>query len=370
MENIVDIEQGKDKKKNIMSSLILLFINIALVAYIVISYLTSGEAIRLADLQGFEINYVFIFACFALLLSIILIDSYRYYRLIYSFSKVKSFRLSYLVSAYGKYYDYVTPFGSGGQPFQIYFLHKSQVDSDTSVSVPICRFLFNHMALLAFFLFSLIYSLITNTINFDFVFVIALAAFIGNSLFIGALFFITFKKNLAYKICMFFLKLLNKMHLVKNVESRSIKLKEILDKYQNNVKKINSNVKEFIIQILTSLISIILNYVFVYFIYLAFLGNMENNVSFMNVITSMVICEMITSVMPLPGGTGAAEFSFISLFTTWFTFSNGKNIVVWAMLIWRCFTYYFYILQGFVIVTKDAIKGIKKDKKFIKKEVI
>ena len=160
------------------------------------------------------------------------------------------------------------------------------------------------------------------------------------------------------------------MHLVKNVESRSIKLKEILDKYQNNVKKINSNVKEFIIQILTSLISIILNYVFVYFIYLAFLGNMENNVSFMNVITSMVICEMITSVMPLPGGTGAAEFSFISLFTTWFTFSNGKNIVVWAMLIWRCFTYYFYILQGFVIVTKDAIKGIKKDKKFIKKEVI
>ena len=77
---------------------------------------------------------------------------------------------------------------------------------------------------------------------------------------------------------------------------------------------------------------------------MAFSSNFTHSVSFMNVITSMAICEMISSVMPLPGGSGGAEFSFISLFTAWFMLPGGKNIIVWAMLIWRLFTYYFFII--------------------------
>lgn len=360
-------EKNTKSKKKVWGNVVLLLINIVLVAYIVISYLSSGDSVRLEDLGSFDINYFYLIACFGLLAAVLLLDSLRYYRLIYSFSKVKSFRVSYLVSSYGKYYDYVTPFGSGGQPFQIYFLHKSNVDSDTSVSVPICRFLFNHIALLTFFLFGLIYGLVTKTVSFDIVFILGILAFIGNALFIFAIFFVSFKRDLSYKIITFFLKLLKKMHLIKNYDTLCIKVGEVLDKYKYNLKKVNSNKKEFLFQFISGLITIILNYTFVYLIYLAFVGNFEHTASYMGIITSMVICEMISSVMPLPGGTGAAEFSFISLFTKWFTFSNGKNIVVWAMLIWRCFTYYFYIFQGLVIVIKDTILGIKKDKKFLNK---
>lgn len=373
IENFIEEEINKEHKKDkksILGSLILLLVNIILVAYIVVSYLTNGDSVKFEDLKGIQINYLYLFACFALLAAVLLLDSFRYYRLIYNFSKVKSFRVSYLVSSYGKYYDYVTPFGSGGQPFQIYFLHKSNLDGDSSVSVPIARFLFNHMSLLLLFIFSITYGLINNIINFDLVFYLGVVAFIGNFIFIGLIFFVSLKKDLSYKLCIFFVKIFKKLHLIKNYEDTCIKLENTLNKYQYNLKKINSNKKEFFIQILTGLLTIILNYTFVYLIYLAFSSNMNNNVGFIQIITSMVICEMISSVMPLPGGTGAAEFSFISLFTGWFAFSNGKNIVVWAMLIWRCFTYYFYILQGFIIVLKDTFSGgIKKDKKFIKKEV-
>jgi len=201
------------------------------------------------------------------------------------------------------------------------------------------------------------------------VFIISLLAFVGNLFFIAMIYFISLKKNLCYKICLFFLNILYKIHLIKNYENTCEKLSNVLDKYQYNLKKINSNKKEFIVQILAGLVTIILNYTFVYFIYLSFASNFANSVSFLNIVTSMVICEMISSVMPLPGGSGAAEFSFISLFTAWFAFSNGKNIVVWAMLIWRIFTYYFYIFQGLIITIKDTIRGgIKKDKKFIKEK--
>ena len=364
----VDDSINKKSKKKIIGNFLLLMINIVIVGYILISYLTSKDSVRFEDLKGVKINYIYIGACFTLLLAVLLLDSFRYYRLIYSFSKVKSFRISYLVSSYGKYYDYVTPFGSGGQPFQIYFLHKSNLDSETSVTVPIARFLFNHMALLLFFLFSLIYGLSANIITFNLVFLFSVLAFIGNLFFIIFIFFVSLKKDLSYKIITFFIRLGKKMHLVKDYDSVCNKLDSVLSKYQHNLKKISSNKKEFVIQMVTGLITIILNYTFVYFIYLAFLGNLEHTISFMEIITSMVICEMISSVMPLPGGTGAAEFSFISLFTAWFTFSNGKNIVVWAMLIWRLFTYYFYIIQGFIITIKHTIAGgIKKDKKFLDK---
>jgi hypothetical protein len=39
------------------------------------------------------------------------------------------------------------------------------------------------------------------------------------------------------------------------------------------------------------------------------------------------------------------------------------------MLLWRIFTYYFYIVQGLIITIKDVISGgIKKDKNFIKEK--
>lgn len=354
------ILENNQTKKSIVGSLVLLVLNIILVAAIVINYLKSNSSIRLSDFQGIHINFLHIISCCCLLLSLLVLESYRYYRLIYSFTNIRNFKLSYLIHSYGKYYDYVTPFGSGGQPFQMYYLHKNNIKSDTAVSVPVCRFLFNHMGLLSFFLFSLIYSLITRNINFDFVFYAGIATFVGNVLFLLAIFFISYKKNISYKICAFFIDVGFKLHLVKEKEDKLNKINLVLDNYQKNVKLINSNKKEFIIQYFLGLVCVILNYVFVYFIYLMFKENINVNVTFLDIITSMVICEMIASVMPLPGGTGAAEFSFISLFTAWFTFANGKNIVVWVMLIWRFFTYYFYVIQGFFMVAKDTFIAFRK----------
>ena len=354
------ILEKKQTKKSIMGSLVLLIFNVVLVAVIVANYLKSNTSIRFSDFQGIKINYIHVISCCCLLLSVLILESYRYYRLIYSFANVKDIKLSYLIHSYGKYYDYITPFGSGGQPFQMYYLHKNKINSDTAVSVPVCRFLFNHMGLLSFFLFSLIYSLITKNIEFNFVFYAGVATFIGNILFLFAIFFISFKKNFAYKICAFFINVGFKLHIIKEKEEKLNKTNIVLDNYQKNVKLINSNKKEFLIQYFSGLVCVILNYVFVYFIYLMFKDNIDVSVSFLDIITSMVICEMIASVMPLPGGTGAAEFSFISLFTAWFTFANGKNIVVWVMLIWRFFTYYFYIIQGFIMVTKDTVVSFKR----------
>ena len=66
--------------------------------------------------------------------------------------------------------------------------------------------------------------------------------------------------------------------------------------------------------------------------------------------------ELTLSFLPLPGGAGAAELSFTALFAMYF----GGGHLFWAMIIWRIFTYYGYILQGLIILVYDYFLGNKR----------
>ncbi|MGI6193147.1 MAG: lysylphosphatidylglycerol synthase transmembrane domain-containing protein, partial [Christensenellales bacterium] len=63
---------------------------------------------------------------------------------------------------------------------------------------------------------------------------------------------------------------------------------------------------------------------------------------------------MISSFMPLPGGSGAAESSFYMLFLLFFS----NSVIAPAMLLWRTITYYSCLIAG--AATMAAVKDKKK----------
>ena len=63
-----------------------------------------------------------------------------------------------------------------------------------------------------------------------------------------------------------------------------------------------------------------------------------------------VLVDLASSFIPLPGGTGMNEVSFMAIFAPYFT---GGSIF-WAMLLWRFFTYYLYLILGFGMITYDV----------------
>lgn len=69
-----------------------------------------------------------------------------------------------------------------------------------------------------------------------------------------------------------------------------------------------------------------------------------------------VLVDLASSFIPLPGGTGMNEVSFLAIFAPYFT---GGSIV-WAMLLWRFFTYYLYLILGFGMMTYDVAYGNRK----------
>ena len=71
------------------------------------------------------------------------------------------------------------------------------------------------------------------------------------------------------------------------------------------------------------------------------------------------ICYMASCYIPLPGGTGLMEITFIFLFGI-----VVQDYIVWALLVWRIISYYFILIHGFsqemVQITKNLIANKKK----------
>jgi uncharacterized protein (TIRG00374 family) len=80
-----------------------------------------------------------------------------------------------------------------------------------------------------------------------------------------------------------------------------------------------------------------------YFIYRAF--GLSGNV-FWGIVSSQAYVMLISSFFPLPGGSGAAEVSFLLVYTTYFP----RGFINSATLLWRLFTFYLNILVGGLFV--------------------
>ena len=72
-----------------------------------------------------------------------------------------------------------------------------------------------------------------------------------------------------------------------------------------------------------------------------------------------VIIQLSFGVMPMPGGSGVAEFSFYAVFKLLIQ----DNFVFWALLIWRILTYYIYLIIGLMITVYNYAYGNRKLKK-------
>ena len=66
------------------------------------------------------------------------------------------------------------------------------------------------------------------------------------------------------------------------------------------------------------------------------------NVSIVDIIAATAFVLMVTSFIPLPGGSGGAEGGFYIIFGMFFI---GKYIVP-AILVWRIITYYMWMVIG------------------------
>ena len=145
------------------------------------------------------------------------------------------------------------------------------------------------------------------------------------------------------------------MRIVKNYDQQFKKVQKTVGDFQSTMTHYaTKDPVTFVGSLFLNLAYLVVKYCLPFLIHASFYGFHPE--LFGQIFVYCVMVDLSASFFPLPGGTGASELSFTVLFGQ--LFSGGT--LFWAMLIWRFFTYYMYIIQGIGVMVYDSVHGNKK----------
>lgn len=377
------MDDKKKSKKKLISNLIFLGLMTILVIILVFS---------LGDLQNIaskfqEItqgnNWAWLIAAFGLCLAYFAL--WPLSQCIYGKAlKVNaSFTDSYLIGNSEHFYNGITPFAAGGQPFQIYSYTKRNTTTAKATGVVLASYATFMLVTNAFAIISLIFypqiEAGLKQMNLEWLKYIALLGFIINFFVLictVALGTSRHLKGFFVKILTFFANL--KMFHKERKHNWSNKLfngigkllvnsiptfTQYCDNTQTAFKEVWNHKLASLLAILIKIVAMACYYAIPFFIVKS-VGIEIGADTFILVLFSTSFA--ITSVvwMPTPGGTAGIEFAFMIVLAaaTGQATSDAQAVV----LIWRMLTFYFILILSFIcsaIFEAKASKSLKKEAK-------
>ena len=352
-------QKQKSKKSKILS-LIFLIVNIVIIV-VAILISASKEEGMVSIPQMFEVaNLWYLLLAFLAFILLMTFESLRYYILIWKSTKHSRPFLSYKVAAIGKYYDNITPLATGGQPMQIYYLKKRGIRASTASTMPFAVYIFNQLLTFIISISVLIFSeKIAGGLSTG-VYTAAVVGVVLNTLIMLFVFVLSFSKKVGPVITIWVLKLLYKMHIIKDYTSLFKKVMRFVSEYQKTFRYFVSNIFNFLLMVITTLLVICTRYLIPTFIVCMFSNEGFSFETYSAVFIWCVLIEAVISYIPWPGAGGVAEVTYTTMFA-YFALTSGTTL--WAMLIYRIFQYYIFLLQGLGVVCYDFFIGNKKIEK-------
>lgn len=235
----------------------------------------------------------------------------------------------------GFFFSAVTPMASGGQPMQVYYMCKDNIEishSALALMMELASFqlVTITMAVLAFIMK---YNFF-NSIGLQMKYVLMIGVLL-NTIILGLILMAFFFTGILQKVINGILYILKKLH-VKHIEQLRKKAANQLDQYQAGAAAFKEN-KLIIIKILmTTIIQITAFHSIPFWIYKAF-GFYEY--SMITVIAIQAVLFITVSAIPLPGSVGASESGFVLIFSTLFP----AQVINSAMLLSRGISFYLFL---------------------------
>lgn len=275
----------------------------------------------------------------------------------------------------GLYYNYATPFAMGGQPFEIYYLTKHGFTGGEATSATLSTFILHQIAFVVCGVVSVIMfasnalkipdlmiSAIPTVISAVAIFGLCLAASVP---FFTILF--SFNPKIGAKIVDFVFFIGGKLKIVKSPEKSREKTVNSIVSNANCLKRLSRMPVLFTAETVLSFAEQLANCSIAYFTlkFFGFNWNAQSGIAeWLQVVQLCFILYAAISFIPTPGNSGAADLSFYLLFDTGLGISADiayGGLAFPAMLVWRFFSFYIYIIIGFIFTAID-----KKRKKKIK----
>lgn len=357
------VVQNQSKKPNKWLSISFFIVNILVVVGILIYQINNMGVATIEKLTTFRWSYlIYALLIFALIMAL---ESFRTFILIFKVTREVRPILSYKTAVVNRFYDCVTPFSTGGQPFEVFYLNSRGLNGGAATSVPLAKSVFQ---VIAFIIVSIIVLVCSPNLFGDSQIVVtswAIISLIIAIAIVSVVLLFSISKKIMPKITMFFLKVLHKLKLVKDYNISFNKCMRVILEYQKSMKFYAKSVWIILISFVSSGLIVVLKAIIPLMIYCVFNAQVSGDVV-LEIFSKFIIIELATKYIPLPGGTGVAEVSFSALFATLF----GDGTLFWALLLYRIFNYFIYLLQGLIVVIYDFAYGNRKNRRKVEERML
>ncbi len=331
------------KKKFINIILIIIFTLIVLYFSLKDNYDEIIELLLNSDIRWLFIGYLFVLS-YTFLKSVVTNDIINKFK---KFDMKKTFDLQLMTF----FFNAITPFSTGGQPFQVYTLKKNKLSLSDGTNVIVQESIIHQIALIVVGFLAIIVNEIFDIYKFEGIILTFLILGFGlNILVIFLLFLISHSNKIDKLITKYIVKLLTFLRIIKNKEILN-KLHNTIDNFNYNSKILLKDKKRFIKLILINCLALLCLYV----VPLTILFSFDNYVSFDGMIAIVLVSfiSIISSYVPLPGGIGGQEYLFILMFGIYV----NQPLLSSLMIMWRFITYYLPMIVGAVIFNvKNKVK--------------
>lgn len=256
----------------------------------------------------------------------------------------------YFTSIAGQFYSNITPGATGGQPMQIYYLHKRDVPTGVATSALLTRFFCFQFMLLVFG--TALWATHVDYVrkNFSDWYWALIVGFVWNVGTCSLVLVMSFFKPAVRGVVRLVLLVGKKLRLIKNPEKTGEKWMRTVDNFHNTMRDILRRPWDLCAQLLIGGLQLISLMTIVWFIYRDI--GIPGAASYTEVITLDVLEYTAAAYTPLPGASGVQEVMFAQAFGDLF----GANKFA-AQLLWRFFTYYISLLLGLIVVTVVGLRS-------------
>lgn len=354
----------KNKKSNLWSNIFCIASIVAtfVAMYFVATGISDKDNARPLWEVLADVNVKYLLLGVGTLLLMMLLDSLKYVVIMWANGVKPHYPTALKVSLLGKYYDNITPFSSGGQPMQIYYLHKKGLGGGKSSGIIMTKMAFNMLL----WLLICCLLMVLNRGALDHVqsdaqrqtFIIMGWVGFGVNCFlpITILLFAIFPKMIE-AITRWILLLGSKMKIVKDKDATFKRAQKGVVDFKNSfVSMLKKPLQTFLLVILCA-VEPFLSMTLPYFAVVA-LANVPPSVDLMfEIMTLNVYVSMSATIIPTPGNMGAIETAFMMALT-----NIATGTLFWTVLGWRLLSFYSYILIGLVMTIVQIARQYKYKK--------
>lgn len=341
-------------------------LSIALSLYLMYSFAGSNDLGK--EKSFFEVfssaNVEFLLLSVATLAAMIALDSLKYFVIMKATKINVGYGVALQTSLLGKYYDNITPFSSGGQPMQIYYLHKKGVSGGESSAVICVKFAFNMTVWLIICFCLMMFNneaLVTHVEDFTQRNILYVGGWIGfafNCMLPLLIVLSVVFPTATWAVTRFVLHIGYKLRIVKDKEAQLQRGKRAVNGFVSAYVGMLKRPLHSLVLALLCVAEISLSMILPYFVVVAIGGPaVTPGVELMlEIMTLNVFAQMSAMVVPTPGNSGAVESAFMFALTT---LSSGA--LFWTVFSWRFLSYYSFIIIGMFIVIHKLIKNNRRE---------